>query len=178
MEVAWNKLNTQGLLCSEEERERLQQEVDLLRNLKHKNIIKLYHSWVDKTRGEVNFITEIFTSGTLREYAPWRGGARPKLRAARNDAKDRVDVVWLDQVSQETSARGPQGSAQLVKADPQGPSVPAQPRSANHPPRPEVRQHLHQRQRRRGEDRRPGLGDRDARAEASQCDRHPGVHGP
>lgn len=47
--------------------ERLYSELHLLKTLKHKNIIKFYNSWVDTRSKNVNFITEIFTSGTLRQ---------------------------------------------------------------------------------------------------------------
>lgn len=68
IEVAWNQVKIQDLLQSPEEFERLYCEVNLLKSLKHKNIIKLYHSWLDMKNKNVNFITEIFTSGTLRQY--------------------------------------------------------------------------------------------------------------
>lgn len=68
LEVAWNQVKIQDLLQSLEESERLYSEVHLLKSLKHKNIIKFYNSWVDTKSKNVNFITEIFTSGTLRQY--------------------------------------------------------------------------------------------------------------
>lgn len=68
LEVAWNQVKIQDLLQSPEESERLYSEVHLLKSLKHKNIIKFYNSWVDTRSKNVNFITEIFTSGTLRQY--------------------------------------------------------------------------------------------------------------
>ncbi|KAI5067294.1 hypothetical protein GOP47_0017822 [Adiantum capillus-veneris] len=67
IEVAWNQVQD-VLLRTQEDLDRLYSEVHLLSQLKHKNIIKLYHSWVDKKAHTVNFITEIFTSGTLRQY--------------------------------------------------------------------------------------------------------------
>lgn len=67
IEVAWNQVKMHDLLQSSEELERLYSEVHLLRSLKHKNIIKFYTSWVDVKNKNVNFITEIFNSGTLRQ---------------------------------------------------------------------------------------------------------------
>ena len=67
IEVAWNQVKVQDVFQSEEELERLYSEVHLLKTLKHKNIIKFYNSWVDAKTKNVNFITEIFTSGTLRQ---------------------------------------------------------------------------------------------------------------
>ncbi|XP_021733531.1 probable serine/threonine-protein kinase WNK3 isoform X2 [Chenopodium quinoa] len=68
LEVAWNQVKISELLRNSEDLERLYSEVHLLKTLKHKNIIKFYNSWVDTKNEHINFITEIFTSGTLRQY--------------------------------------------------------------------------------------------------------------
>ncbi|KAM5571902.1 putative serine/threonine-protein kinase WNK3 [Rosa sericea] len=68
IEVAWNQVKVADLLRNSEDLERLYSEVHLLKTLKHKNIIKFYNSWVDTKHENINFITEIFTSGTLRQY--------------------------------------------------------------------------------------------------------------
>ncbi|KAE8124328.1 hypothetical protein FH972_019226 [Carpinus fangiana] len=68
IEVAWNQVKVSDLLRNSEGLERLYSEVHLLKTLKHKNIIKFYNSWVDTKNESINFITEIFTSGTLRQY--------------------------------------------------------------------------------------------------------------
>ncbi|KAK1271499.1 putative serine/threonine-protein kinase WNK3 [Acorus gramineus] len=68
IEVAWNQVKIMDLLRNSVDLERLYSEVHLLKTLKHKNIIKFYSSWVDTKHGNINFITEIFTSGTLRQY--------------------------------------------------------------------------------------------------------------
>ncbi|XP_028765134.1 probable serine/threonine-protein kinase WNK3 isoform X1 [Neltuma alba] len=68
IEVAWNQVKVADLLRNNEDLERLYSEVHLLKTLKHKNIIKFYNSWVDTKNENINFITEIFTSGTLRQY--------------------------------------------------------------------------------------------------------------
>lgn len=56
------------VLKSPEDLEKLYCEVHLLKSLKHENIIKLYNSWVDDKQKTVNMITELFTSGSLRQY--------------------------------------------------------------------------------------------------------------
>lgn len=68
MEVAWNQVKVGDVLRNPEDLERLYSEVHLLKTLKHKNIIKFYSSWVDTKHDNINFITEIFTSGTLRQW--------------------------------------------------------------------------------------------------------------
>ncbi|XP_057804256.1 probable serine/threonine-protein kinase WNK3 isoform X1 [Salvia miltiorrhiza] len=68
IEVAWNQVKVSDLLRNSVDLERLYSEVHLLKTLKHKNIIKFYNSWVDTRNEHINFITEIFTSGNLRQY--------------------------------------------------------------------------------------------------------------
>lgn len=68
IEVAWNQVNIDDVLQSPEQLERLYSEVHLLKSLKHENIIKFYNSWVDDKNKTINMITELFTSGSLRQY--------------------------------------------------------------------------------------------------------------
>ncbi|KAL2488523.1 putative serine/threonine-protein kinase WNK4 [Forsythia ovata] len=68
MEAAWNQVHLNHLLQSPEDLQRLYSEVHLLSALNHESIIKFYTSWIDVERRTFNFITEMFTSGTLREY--------------------------------------------------------------------------------------------------------------
>ncbi|KAL2922575.1 Serine/threonine-protein kinase WNK1 [Bienertia sinuspersici] len=68
IEVAWNQLKLTDFLQRPEDLERLYSEIHLLKTLKHKNIMKFYTSWVDVTKRNINFVTEMFTSGTLRQY--------------------------------------------------------------------------------------------------------------
>ncbi|THG19089.1 hypothetical protein TEA_027655 [Camellia sinensis var. sinensis] len=51
-----------------EDLERLYYEIHLLKTLKHHNIMKFYTSWVDTANRNINFVTEMFTSGTLKQY--------------------------------------------------------------------------------------------------------------
>ncbi|KAK1591154.1 hypothetical protein Q3G72_003112 [Acer saccharum] len=68
IEVAWNQVKLYDFLQSPEELERLYCEIHLLKTLKHENIMKFYTSWVDTAKRNINFVTEMFTSGTLRQY--------------------------------------------------------------------------------------------------------------
>lgn len=68
IEVAWNQVRIDDLLQSPDCLERLYSEVRLLKSLKHKNIIRFYNSWIDDKNKTVNIITELFTSGSLRQY--------------------------------------------------------------------------------------------------------------
>ncbi|CAM8918074.1 unnamed protein product [Rhodiola kirilowii] len=68
IEVAWNQVKPNDFMQSPQHLERLYCEIHLLKTLKHENIMKMYAYWVDDSFRNVNFITEMFTSGTLRQY--------------------------------------------------------------------------------------------------------------
>ncbi|XP_038989189.1 probable serine/threonine-protein kinase WNK7 [Phoenix dactylifera] len=68
IEVAWNQLRIDDVLQSPDSLERLYSEVNLLKSLKHENIMKFYTSWIDHKKKTINIITELFTSGSLRQY--------------------------------------------------------------------------------------------------------------
>ncbi|XP_015888218.3 probable serine/threonine-protein kinase WNK9 [Ziziphus jujuba] len=68
IEVAWNQVKLYDFLQNPEDLERLYCEIHLLKTLKHRNIMKFYTSWVDVANRNINFVTEMFTSGTLRQY--------------------------------------------------------------------------------------------------------------
>ncbi|KAH0722173.1 hypothetical protein KY285_004795 [Solanum tuberosum] len=67
IEVAWSRVKIEDVQSSES-LEKLYSEIDLLRQLKHENVMKLYDSWIDHKKKTVNMITELFTSGNLRQY--------------------------------------------------------------------------------------------------------------
>jgi WNK lysine deficient protein kinase len=66
IEVAWNVVQLSGVPKSE--RSRIVNEVRLLERLHHPNIISFHGSWVNRERHEVNFVTEILSSGTLTSF--------------------------------------------------------------------------------------------------------------
>ncbi|OVA01149.1 Protein kinase domain [Macleaya cordata] len=68
IEVAWNQVRIDEVLQSPQDLERLYSEVHLLKAVKHNNIMKFYNSWIDDKKKTVNIITELFTSGSLRQY--------------------------------------------------------------------------------------------------------------
>ncbi|XP_072951523.1 probable serine/threonine-protein kinase WNK1 [Typha angustifolia] len=82
IEVAWNQVKLYDFLQSPEDLERLYCEIHLLKTLKHKNIMKFYTSWVDISKRNINFITEMFTSGTLRQYR--QKHRKVNIRAVKN----------------------------------------------------------------------------------------------
>ncbi|RAL47562.1 hypothetical protein DM860_011300 [Cuscuta australis] len=85
IEVAWNQVKVTDILRNSVDLERLYSEVHLLKTLKHKNIIKFYNSWIDSKNENINFITEIFTSGTLWQYR--KKHKKVEVRALKNWAR-------------------------------------------------------------------------------------------
>lgn len=68
LEVAWNRIKISDVLQSPQDLEKLYSEVHLLRQLKHENVIKFIDSWIDDKKKTINMITELFTSGSLRQF--------------------------------------------------------------------------------------------------------------
>ncbi|KAL3924792.1 MAG: hypothetical protein SGILL_000821 [Bacillariaceae sp.] len=66
IEVAWNVVHLAGV--PKNERNRIVNEVRLLERLHHQNIISFHGSWVNRERQQVNFVTEILSSGTLKSF--------------------------------------------------------------------------------------------------------------
>ncbi|XP_047308714.1 probable serine/threonine-protein kinase WNK9 [Impatiens glandulifera] len=82
IEVAWNQVKLYDFLQRPDDLERLYCEIHLLKTLKHDNIMKFFTSWVDTSNRNINFVTEMFTSGTLRQYRMKH--KRVNLRAIKN----------------------------------------------------------------------------------------------
>lgn len=51
-----------------EESKRILDEINLLKSLKHPNIISFISAWLNKRKEEVVFITEIVSGGSLKKY--------------------------------------------------------------------------------------------------------------
>lgn len=96
-EVAWNQAMLCDMMRSPEALERMYSEVHLLSSLCHESIIKFHSSWIDVEHRTFNFITELFASGTLRQYA----FLTPPVISCQFDS-DLVDLTrgrWLAQWS-------------------------------------------------------------------------------
>lgn len=84
MEVAWNQLKVDYL--TEQSAAKIISEIQILTQLDNENIIKFYHSWVCRNKAgnyDVFFITELMTSGTLKNYLQKTKGAI-KLKIIKN----------------------------------------------------------------------------------------------
>ncbi|KAL6563915.1 hypothetical protein OROHE_005160 [Orobanche hederae] len=78
MEIAWNQICfddfEKTLTNSSQNYETLCSEAVLLKSLNHRNIMKCHTSWLDYDNRTVNMITELFASGSLRQYIRKLGG--------------------------------------------------------------------------------------------------------
>ncbi|XP_047673161.1 serine/threonine-protein kinase WNK4 [Tachysurus fulvidraco] len=79
VEVAWCELQTRKL--TKVERQRFSEEVEMLKNLQHPNIVRFYDSWKSTVKGHkcVLLVTELMTSGTLKTYLKRFKEMKPKL---------------------------------------------------------------------------------------------------
>ncbi|KAI3941622.1 hypothetical protein MKX01_018212 [Papaver californicum] len=68
IEVAWNQVFLKSFSGDAMTIDRLFSEVGLLRSLRNDNIIYFYNFWTNDKQSTLNFITEVCTSGNLREY--------------------------------------------------------------------------------------------------------------
>lgn len=58
IDVAWNQVRLRNFSSDPSVIMRLRSEIELLKTLKHDNIIVLYHFWKDVEKNTLNFITE------------------------------------------------------------------------------------------------------------------------
>lgn len=61
-------MKVDDVLQTQDDLHKVYLEVHLLKLLKHDNILKFCHGWVDYKKKNINMITELFTSGSLRQY--------------------------------------------------------------------------------------------------------------
>ena len=66
-QLAWNQIILDHNIGAEEFK-RIYKEISILKQISHPSIIRLYDSWIDEERGNLIFITEAMTSGTLSQF--------------------------------------------------------------------------------------------------------------
>ena len=65
-EVAWNAINVS--LMNDEAIIKIKEEIELLKMLKHPNIISFIYGFYNENKKEIIIITELFSGGSLRHY--------------------------------------------------------------------------------------------------------------
>ncbi|KAG0168728.1 signal transducing kinase of the PAK [Apophysomyces sp. BC1034] len=73
-EVAWNVLQ-----IGQENNKDIGHEIEILKSVRHPNIIAFHDAWLDESKTEFVFVTELMTSGTLREYIRKLSTPTPKI---------------------------------------------------------------------------------------------------
>ena len=68
IDVAWSKITAEPHHLSDEQLQQIVGEMTKGLDLEHPNIIKCFECWEDEQRHCINLITELFTSGNLRQY--------------------------------------------------------------------------------------------------------------
>ncbi|XP_021771326.1 serine/threonine-protein kinase WNK8-like [Chenopodium quinoa] len=81
--IAWSKVEiTPKMLRNKDLLERLCAEPQLLKSLRHQNIVSCFHSWIDDKKEYINMITEDFPSGNMADYV--RKHEKIDIRAIKN----------------------------------------------------------------------------------------------
>jgi WNK lysine deficient protein kinase len=76
-EIAWNVIKINRL--PKLDRKRISEEIHTLKSMKeHSNIIHFISAWINKSKEEVVFITEMVTAGSIRQYL--KRIKRPRLK--------------------------------------------------------------------------------------------------
>ncbi|CAG8479301.1 3718_t:CDS:2 [Ambispora leptoticha] len=89
VEVAWCQLKLH--FSKKKDAEKIQREIEILQSLRCENIINFYASWLKKGpdgKERVFFVTELMTSGTLKQY----------LRKTKGQLKPKVLKTWARQI--------------------------------------------------------------------------------
>ncbi|KAI8147125.1 kinase-like domain-containing protein [Fennellomyces sp. T-0311] len=73
-EVAWNVLQ-----IGHENNKDIGHEIEILKSVRHPNIIAFHDAWIGQNNTEFVFVTELMTSGTLREYIRKLSLPNPKI---------------------------------------------------------------------------------------------------
>jgi serine/threonine protein kinase len=68
IDVAWSKISAEPHHLSDEQLQNIVSEMTKGLDLEHPNIIKCFECWEDEKGHCINLITELFTSGNLRQY--------------------------------------------------------------------------------------------------------------
>ncbi|KAL0477493.1 hypothetical protein AKO1_010821 [Acrasis kona] len=66
LDVAWNQVKLQNVNSAQ--RAKIMGEITILERVRHANIMDIFHSWETEDGDYVVFITEIMSSGTLKEF--------------------------------------------------------------------------------------------------------------
>eukprot|EP00210_Caulerpa_lentillifera_P001084 g1045.t1 len=71
IEVAWNKVGLGSAAALNQDsilKKRLYSEIHVLKRLQHKHIMTFHDYWLDNKTNTLNFITELFTHGSLKRF--------------------------------------------------------------------------------------------------------------
>eukprot|EP00126_Sphaerothecum_destruens_P008894 Sdes_comp20378_c2_seq1m14246 len=68
IEVVWNQITFSPQRMSEENIQNLNKKFKSLTALNHNNIVKYYDYWIDREKRQIVVITELLTSGTVKQH--------------------------------------------------------------------------------------------------------------
>lgn len=73
VEVAWSKIVLSKLEVNKDFHEQIQREVDLLKIIQCTSVVELFDAWFDPEINEFHIVTELFFSGSLKDYLKRHG---------------------------------------------------------------------------------------------------------
>ena len=147
----------------------------MLKKLQHQNIVRFYDFW-EETNPRTNkkviiLVTELMTSGSLKGYE--RRGCVERLDCS---FSVRISQVY-PQIQRTEGRQAYQCDEEMVPSNSQRSRLFAQPKSAGHSSRLEMRQRLHLEHDGLCEDRRSRFGDLQNANVCQEYAWHDGVHG-
>ena len=99
--VAWNEVNTKAY--GKKEMKRIMNEVTLLKTLSHPNLLAYYGGWSNPAEQKVVFVTELMSSGTLKEFC----SKYPiPLKTIKRYCKDILECIHYLHTKEEDPAKG------------------------------------------------------------------------
>ncbi|KAL2941520.1 Serine/threonine-protein kinase WNK8 [Bienertia sinuspersici] len=95
LEIAWSTIMlSDKIFKSEKHLQSVCEEANLLKSLKHENIMRCFHSWVDYKKKTVNMITELFTSEVIKSTVNEKN--RYKLQGKITSNEESVSMsLWI-----------------------------------------------------------------------------------
>ncbi|KAG2388317.1 hypothetical protein C9374_000481 [Naegleria lovaniensis] len=96
IEVAWNQIKLTGVALSQ--KKKMLQEISILGQVKHPSIMEIYDSWETDDGEYLIFITELMSSGTLKDFI--RNSKKVRLRNIKKWCKQILEgLKYLHSIS-------------------------------------------------------------------------------
>jgi serine/threonine protein kinase len=113
--VAWNEISIRNI--GQKELRRILNEMTLLKTLAHPNLITFYGAWWNKEADKVVFITELMSSGTLREFCSKYPINLRQIKRYCRDILDAISYLHTPITQQQAQQANQQAQQQAASAN-------------------------------------------------------------